>query len=112
MRSYEEAVDLALTVDLELAKQNAEMPVEDDELRKKLWLRIARHVVETEKDDVRSGMAILQQCDLLKIEDILPFFDDFVTIDHFQEDICRSLEVSPSCCAGGRVVSCSRRAPS
>lgn len=26
----------------------------------------------------------LQECSLLKIEDILPFFPDFVTIDHFK----------------------------
>jgi len=37
-------------------------------------------------------MAVLQECELLKIEDILPFFPDFVTIDHFQADICKSLQ--------------------
>jgi len=29
--------------------------------------------------------------DMLKIEDVLPFFPDFVTIDHFKEPICNSL---------------------
>jgi uncharacterized membrane protein (GlpM family) len=29
-------------------------------------------------------MAVLQQCELLKIEDILPFFPDFVLIDDFK----------------------------
>lgn len=29
-------------------------------------------------------MEFLNQCELLKIEDILPFFQDFVTIDHFK----------------------------
>ena len=29
--------------------------------------------------------------DLLKIEDILPFFPDFVTIDHFKDALCESL---------------------
>jgi hypothetical protein len=29
---------------------------------------------------------------LLKIEDVLPFFPDFVTIDNFKEAICDSLE--------------------
>lgn len=38
-------------VDVELAKIQAQKPPEDDEvLRKKLWLRIARHVVEEEGD--------------------------------------------------------------
>lgn len=60
-------------------------------MRKKLWLKIARHVVQEEKD-VKKAMNCLSSCNLLKIEDILPFFPDFVTIDHFKEAICSSLE--------------------
>ncbi|RZF34593.1 hypothetical protein LSTR_LSTR016187 [Laodelphax striatellus] len=37
-------------------------------------------------------MQFLQRCELLKIEDILPFFSDFVTIDHFKDAICSSLQ--------------------
>ena len=37
-------------------------------------------------------MEFLQESrDLLKIEDILPFFPDFVTIDHFKDALCESL---------------------
>ncbi|XP_054719566.1 vacuolar protein sorting-associated protein 18 homolog [Uloborus diversus] len=90
MGLYEEAVDLALRVDVELAKQNADRPEDDDELRKKLWLKIAEHVVK-EKNDIKRAMEFLQECDLIKIEDILPFFSDFVTIDHFKDAICSSL---------------------
>lgn len=91
MGLYEEAVDLALKVDVELAKKNADKPEDDEELKKKLWLRIARHVVEEEKD-IRKAMDFLHECELLKIEDILPFFPDFVTIDHFKDAICTSLQ--------------------
>jgi len=91
MGLYEEAVELALKVDIELAKFHADKPEEDDTLRKKLWLRIARHVVEEEKD-IKKAMELLTQCDLLKIEDILPFFPDFTQIDQFKEEICSSLE--------------------
>ncbi|XP_039394501.1 vacuolar protein sorting-associated protein 18 homolog [Mauremys reevesii] len=91
MELYEEAVDLALQVDVDLAKSCADLPEEDEELRKKLWLKIARHVVQEEKD-VKKAMACLSSCNLLKIEDVLPFFPDFVTIDHFKEAICNSLE--------------------
>lgn len=92
MGLYEEAVDLALAVDVDLAKHQADKPDEDDlDLRKKLWLRIARHVVEEEKD-VKRAMEFLHDCDLLKIEDILPFFPDFVTIDHFKDAIITSLK--------------------
>jgi hypothetical protein len=37
-------------------------------------------------------MQFLEDTDLLKIEDILPFFPDFVTIDDFKDDICNALE--------------------
>lgn len=76
---------------MDLAKSCADLPEDDEELRKKLWLKIARHVVQEEKD-VKKAMNCLSSCNLLKIEDILPFFPDFVTIDHFKEAICISLE--------------------
>ena len=37
-------------------------------------------------------MQFLESTSLLKVEDILPFFPDFVTIDDFKEDICEALE--------------------
>lgn len=51
---YESSVDLALAnADLELAKMNADKPEDDEALRKKLWLKIARHVVG-EKQDIKT----------------------------------------------------------
>jgi len=91
MGLYEEAVNMALKVDIELAKINANKPEDDDALRKKLWLRIARHVVEEDRN-IKKAIEFLKQCDLLKIEDILPFFPDFVEIDVFKDEICTSLE--------------------
>jgi hypothetical protein len=52
--------------------------------------------VVREKDDIQQAMQFLQQCELIKIEDILPFFSDFVTIDHFKDAICTSLQVTTS----------------
>lgn len=43
-----------------------------------------------EKNDIKRAMEVLQECDLIKIEDILPFFPDFVTIDHFK--VCANFE--------------------
>lgn len=37
-------------------------------------------------------MQLLKSCDLLKMEDILPYFPDHVLIDNFKEEICASLE--------------------
>ena len=58
-----------------------------------MFVFAAKHVVR-EKDDIQQAMQFLQQCELLKIEDILPFFSDFVTIDHFKDAICTSLQVT------------------
>lgn len=37
-------------------------------------------------------MRFLENTELLKIEDILPFFPDFVVIDDFKDEICTALE--------------------
>lgn len=103
---YEEAVERALGLNnLDLALANAERPgsvargevpvggdEESEELRKRLWLRIARHVV-TEKDDIRAAINLMSQSEgLLKIEDILPFFPGFARIDDFKDEICNALD--------------------
>ncbi|XP_024020984.1 vacuolar protein sorting-associated protein 18 homolog [Morus notabilis] len=97
MSMHEEAVALALQVDPELAMAEADKVEDDEDLRKKLWLMVAKHVVEQEKgakrDNIRKAIAFLKETDgLLKIEDILPFFPDFALIDDFKEAICSSLE--------------------
>jgi vacuolar protein sorting-associated protein 18 len=52
MGLWESSVDLALEKgDLELAMINADMPPEEDrQLRKRLWLKIARYVVQQKQD--------------------------------------------------------------
>lgn len=92
MGLFESSVALALEKgDLELAKLNADKPEDDDALRKTLWLKIAKYVVQ-EKGDIKSAMQFLESTDLVKIEDILPFFPDFVVIDDFKTEICTALE--------------------
>jgi hypothetical protein len=76
-------------VDLELAKAEADKVEDDEELRKKLWLKVAKHVIEQEKgvkrENIKKAIEFLSETNnLLKIEDILPFFPDFVLIDDFK----------------------------
>lgn len=62
MGMWENSVDLALEKgDLELAKINADMPEDDDQLRKKLWLKIARYVVQ-DKQDIKMCVQCSGQC--------------------------------------------------
>ncbi|KAI7899794.1 Pep3/Vps18/deep orange family-domain-containing protein [Cokeromyces recurvatus] len=92
MGLYEDAVNLALqNHDVDLARINADKPEDDDALRKKLWLTIAKYIVQKNKD-IKSALEFLKQSNLLKIEDILPFFPDFVVINDFKEEICDALE--------------------
>ena len=59
MGMYENSVDLALQKgDLELAKLNADRPEGDDVLRKKLWLKVAKYVVQQQKDIKRCAIRL------------------------------------------------------
>ncbi|XP_016939346.1 vacuolar protein sorting-associated protein 18 homolog [Drosophila suzukii] len=89
LRKWLSAVELALTFDMKLAKETASRP-SDSELRRKLWLRIAYHDIKG-TNDVKKALNLLKECDLLRIEDLLPFFSDFEKIDNFKEPICDAL---------------------
>ncbi|KAF8061305.1 VPS18 [Scenedesmus sp. PABB004] len=117
---FEDAVGLALggdggRCDLALAQAVASAPEDDDGLRRKLWLAIAKHVVQGGErgDDAHGGggggddaapggdqaariklaVEFLKEAGgLLVIEDVLPFFPDFVTIDNFKGAITDSLD--------------------
>ncbi|KAJ0395070.1 hypothetical protein P43SY_011458 [Pythium insidiosum] len=91
MGLYQDAVEKALQVDVKIAKEMANMP-DDDETRKKLWTLIAKHTIDA-GGEIKEAMGILKESGLLKIEDILPFFPDFVQINDFKREICESLEV-------------------
>uniref|UniRef100_A0A182QU31 Vacuolar protein sorting-associated protein 18 homolog n=1 Tax=Anopheles farauti TaxID=69004 RepID=A0A182QU31_9DIPT len=98
LEMWMQAVRLALTLPepelaRQLARQTAAQPT-DRVLRKRLWLLIAEQEIRGTKDEeVQRALGILQECDqLLRIEDLLPFFSDFQRIDHFKEAICRSLK--------------------
>ncbi|TDH68068.1 hypothetical protein CCR75_004272 [Bremia lactucae] len=91
MGLFQDAVEKALQVDVKIAKEMASMP-EDDETRKKLWTLIAKHTIDA-GGEIKDAMNILKESDLLKIEDILPFFPDFVLINEFKKEICESLEI-------------------
>lgn len=90
MGLYDEAVDLALTFDIELAKTIANRP-ESDEHQKRLWLTISQRIL-TKNLDIQIATGLLDECRLLRIEDILPFFPDYTTIDYFKDAIRNSLQ--------------------
>ena len=92
MSQYVQAVDLALKYnEVDLASSVADRPESNPALRKKLWLAVARKVI-SESTGIKPAIEFLQRSDLLRIEDLIPFFPDFVVIDDFKEEICAALE--------------------
>jgi vacuolar protein sorting-associated protein 18 len=92
MGQYLQAVELALKhSQIDLASLIADRPDSNPALRKKLWLAVARKVI-SQSNGIKTAIDFLKRCDLLKIEDLIPFFPDFVVIDDFKEEICAALE--------------------
>ncbi|MCJ1306921.1 hypothetical protein MMC25_000565 [Agyrium rufum] len=95
MGQYASAVALALKHDdIALATEVADRPGDSNPaLRKKLWLAIAKKVIQKEgTGSIKTAIEYLKRCDLLRIEDLIPFFPDFVVIDDFKDEICAALE--------------------
>lgn len=92
MGQYLQAVELALAhSEIDLASLIADRPLSNPALRKKLWLAVAKKVI-SQSNGIKTAIEFLKRCDLLKIEDLIPFFPDFVVIDDFKEEICAALE--------------------
>lgn len=92
MGQYQQAVELALQHDdIDLAAIVADRIEDNDKVRKRLWLLIAEKKIK-EAASIKEAIAFLKRCELLKIEDLIPFFPDFVVIDDFKEEICEALE--------------------
>lgn len=95
MGSYASAVDLALKHDeIDLASLVADRPASTEPaLRKRLWLAVAKKVISQQgTGSIKTAIDFLKRCDLLRIEDLIPFFPDFVVIDDFKDEICAALE--------------------
>lgn len=120
MGQYTSAVALALQHDeTEIATAVAEKPEHDAPTRKKLWLAIARSIIDspihkpepitgqnrksrtehneinsTSSTGIKTALTLLQRAPpgVLRIEDLLPLFPDFVLVDAFREEICTALD--------------------
>ncbi|CAI4046238.1 hypothetical protein SKDZ_12G1930 [Saccharomyces kudriavzevii ZP591] len=95
---FEDAIDLALKnnlVDDCKIIVNDEALIEDYKLRKRLWLKIARHLLVSMKDiDIKQLIrTILNDSDeVLTIKDLLPFFNEYTTIANLKEELIKFLE--------------------
>lgn len=90
---YEEAVSLALKHGrLQEAKKVA-TTVEDPDIKKTLWLDIAAAMIKQDQDIKNTLTLLIQESEgVLSVKDLLPLFDEFVTIAKLKEELVRSLE--------------------
>ncbi|CAN6656943.1 vacuolar membrane protein Pep3p [Trichomonascus vanleenenianus] len=93
MGLYEDAVKLALRKnDIDLAARVADTAINDEGLRKSLWLEIAKKVISS-RDGFEKAIELLDRSELLKIEDLLPFVPDFTTLNsEFKNRVTESME--------------------
>lgn len=93
MKQYTSAVNFAAKYnETELAAEVSETPSIDDTLRKNLRLKIANKIIQQNKD-IKPAPAFLRKRNrLLRIEDLLPLFKDFVIIDDCKKDIFATLQ--------------------
>jgi hypothetical protein len=92
---YRDAVQLALQVDDELAKEVllAARPTlaAKPELQRQLWLAFAQKLIRSNRR-AKAVLDVLSSVDCgLSLEDILPSFPDFVTIGEFKGEILDAL---------------------
>jgi hypothetical protein len=92
MGLYVEAVDLALKVDVGLAKEAADRPPKEETLlRKRLWTKIAVHVVSA-GGGAAAAIDVMQDSNCLRIEDVLSYFPGSTTIGDFKNEVTQSLK--------------------
>lgn len=51
-----------------------------------------RHLLSQIPPDIKGTVELVRHSNVLRIEDILPLFPDFVVIDEFKDEICSALE--------------------
>jgi hypothetical protein len=77
-----------------LIRRGCETELDETQVRKRLWLQIAKFVVE-QSGDVKAAMSLIsdtQRACPLTVEDVLPLFPDFAVMDDLKDAICASLE--------------------
>jgi hypothetical protein len=91
LKMHSEAVTLAIeSKKLDLAKLNAQKPERfDEELSRKLWLQIAIYHIKA--GHVQDALNVMNESKLIKMEDLLPYFEEQEPISNFKDDICKAL---------------------
>ncbi len=90
MGKYSEAVKLALEKNCSDIAQFIATNVEDEKVKKNLWLEIFS---SNKKDDFQNALSIMEKSQVLKIEDVLPRIMDNIKIEEFKEQISNCIDL-------------------
>ena len=90
MGKYSEAVKIALDHDCSEIAQFIATNVDDEKVKKSLWLDIFS---SNKKDDFKNALSIMEKSQVLKIEDVLPRIMDNIKIEEFKEQISNCIDL-------------------
>ncbi|SBT47121.1 vacuolar protein sorting-associated protein 18, putative (VPS18) [Plasmodium ovale wallikeri] len=95
MKYYEEAVDKSLELCDYLTAKNAVILSEDEEEKKKLFLKIIKHISKNMNDkNFKEIINLIQDSNsILNLHDILPYINENIIIDYLKKDICSLLDI-------------------
>lgn len=89
---YEESVKLALKIGKpKLAEHYANMPT-DIKIKKKLWIEIAKSLMQANKSDNKICFDIIEKSKVLTLVDVLRFLSPKEKLAAFKEDLKNSLQ--------------------
>jgi len=90
------------TQNFDLAKKYANKSFIDQKLKKNLWIKIARKILssnenvrgkkeDNNEENVRKVLELLNETkDILRIDDLLPYFPDNTKVETLKEKLCDS----------------------
>ncbi|SBS90162.1 vacuolar protein sorting-associated protein 18, putative [Plasmodium malariae] len=95
MKYFEEAVDKSLELGDYKTAKNAVILCEDEEEKKKLFLKIIKHISGNLNDkNLKEIINLVRDSNsILNLHDILPYINENTIIEYLKKDICSLLEV-------------------
>lgn len=88
---YEDVIGAALAYDVSFAKKVANLPQINVNARRRMWLMIAKYLINNREYGAIGSAQLLNESPL-SIDEVILLFPDFVVIDTFKDLICASLE--------------------
>lgn len=90
---YDDAIKVALDNKCILIAKRIAKSVDDQKLKKHLWLEIFNYEIKINNSNINMALEIMRESDILKIEDVLPHLMDNIKIEVFKEEITSCISI-------------------